>query len=237
MTVWSILFAKGGFSWVDISLPNWWSSSLTVYGRVLICWPCSYTSWYQPLWRGRHYTLYLPPLQNSCTHSPWTSSGSHNQAWLIAIPSADTGCDSAQWCRVFLPHSHPQSSCWEGIRDPQQVKGTMGGEVFLSEQKCTLPGAFNLPNTQFTVLQLHTVKSQPCYLSPWQLWFKKVPLVTLWATRVPYHLQTTKTAVYVVWNSSEAFLYTNWSKRLLCLLTPDVNLRLSVWFPLGQTTI
>ena len=114
MTVCSILFAKGGFSWVDISLPNWWSSSLIVYGTVLICWLCSYTSWYEPLWRGRHYTLHLPPLQNSSKRSPWTSSGSHNQAWLIPIPSADTGCDSAQWCRVFLPRSHPQSAAGKG---------------------------------------------------------------------------------------------------------------------------
>lgn len=129
---------------------------------------------------------------------PWTSSGSHSQVWLIGIPFADIGWDSPQLRftpAIFqimpcLPttHSHLQCCCWEGIRDnPQQVKRTMGGEIFLTEQKCSLQCA------QHVGYPPPTSHDEMCTPLPSQLvFFFKVALMTLWGTWV-----TTLTCFYL----------------------------------------
>lgn len=106
--------------------------------------------------------------------------------------------DSFRWHRLrFTPaifqimpclpttHSHLQCCCWEGIRDnPQQVKRTTGGEIFLTEQKCSLQCA------QHVGYPPPTSHDEMCTLLPSQLvfFFKGSTHDTMWNMSDNSHL-------------------------------------------------
>ena len=105
------------------------------------------------------YQLIRTPVERQTLHSPPSSAPELKQAlpmnllWQSqsGLAHSNSFCWHRLWFSSMMPCLSatlpPTVSCWEGIRDPQQVKGPIGGEVFLNEKKCTLPGAFNLPNT------------------------------------------------------------------------------------------
>lgn len=115
----------------------------------------------------------------------------------------------------------------------------MGGEVFLSEQKCSLQGALHLPNMFVNLFQLHTMKRVACYFHSFLLNGSTADTMGNMSAYSHFfsHLQKNKNAdLEQFWCVSVS--ESKQSPTLIKLLTPDANLRLyHSMISIGKTTV